>query len=272
MTTSAEWKGRVGEVWAEEVTALDPMLDQIGQHAMESMGDIAEKRVLDLGCGAGQTVAQLIARGAKVTGADISPDLIGFAKDRLADQAKFVLGDAGNMDLNGPYDHLYSRFGAMFFDAPVAAYSHIRDQVGADCHLTIACWADRMDNEWVTLPMSAARGLIPKSSRPAAGTPGPFGWEDPATFEPILAQSGWKNLSWHPVTVQVPISMGDNPDPVERAIVFVQRIGPLAGGMKDLEREAKEQLRDKLRDEFHKKLDGDMVALTGKAWIIKGQS
>jgi SAM-dependent methyltransferase len=47
------------------------------------LGDVADQRVLDAGCGAGTHAAELIRRGASVTGLDKSPGLLAIARRRL---------------------------------------------------------------------------------------------------------------------------------------------------------------------------------------------
>jgi SAM-dependent methyltransferase len=46
-------------------------------------GQVRGRRVLDAGCGAGAHAAELIARGAAVTGVDLSAGLLGIARERL---------------------------------------------------------------------------------------------------------------------------------------------------------------------------------------------
>ena len=54
------------------------------EYAFYLLGDIRGKSVLDLGCGSGENLVPLAMRGARVTGIDISPDLIELAKRRVA--------------------------------------------------------------------------------------------------------------------------------------------------------------------------------------------
>ncbi len=53
------------------------------EYAFYLLGDICGKAVLDLGCGTGENIVPLAERGAKVTGIDLSPDLIALAEERL---------------------------------------------------------------------------------------------------------------------------------------------------------------------------------------------
>jgi len=53
------------------------------QYAFYLLGDIRNKTVLDLGCGSGENIAPLLARGANVIGADVSPELVRLARKRV---------------------------------------------------------------------------------------------------------------------------------------------------------------------------------------------
>jgi SAM-dependent methyltransferase len=66
-------------------------------------------RVLDLGCGVGRWSRLVAARGAMVTGVDISPTMIGEARrrahsDGVADRCRFEVGDISALDLQGEFD------------------------------------------------------------------------------------------------------------------------------------------------------------------------
>jgi SAM-dependent methyltransferase len=56
------------------------------EYAFYLLGNVEDKTVLDLGCGTGENIPPLIARGANVIGIDISPDLIALAEQRLMNE------------------------------------------------------------------------------------------------------------------------------------------------------------------------------------------
>ena len=72
------------DVWASEVDPheLDPIRRAFcattpeTTYAFRALGELKGKRVLDLGCGAGETTAWLALQGAHVHGVDISPGMI----------------------------------------------------------------------------------------------------------------------------------------------------------------------------------------------------
>jgi SAM-dependent methyltransferase len=53
------------------------------EYAFHLIGNVEGKTVLDLGCGSGESIPALQARGARVVGVDLSPDLIQLAKERV---------------------------------------------------------------------------------------------------------------------------------------------------------------------------------------------
>ena len=82
--------------------------------------DLDGLRVLDAGCGAGQMTAELAERGALVTAVDISPSLVGIARNRLPAnlQARvtFVGGDMLSADLGG-FDHVVAMDSLIYYTA-----------------------------------------------------------------------------------------------------------------------------------------------------------
>ena len=53
------------------------------EYAFYLLGKVDGKTVLDLGCGSGESIPALVARGARVVGVDLSPDLIQLAAARM---------------------------------------------------------------------------------------------------------------------------------------------------------------------------------------------
>src|SRR4051794_4484793 len=59
-------------------------------------GDVAGRRILDAGCGAGPLFAALRDRGAVVTGFDASAKMLELARTRLGDDADLYVADLGD--------------------------------------------------------------------------------------------------------------------------------------------------------------------------------
>ena len=63
---------------------------------LDLAGDVAGRRILDVGCGAGPLLAALRERGALVTGVDSSTKMLELARQRLGDGADLHLADLSN--------------------------------------------------------------------------------------------------------------------------------------------------------------------------------
>jgi ubiquinone/menaquinone biosynthesis C-methylase UbiE len=80
---------------------------------LKLLGNVKEKKILDLGCGPGIYARELVEKGAKVKGLDISKKLIEIAKEECP-QADFKVGDAEKLPYkNNEFDIV---LGALFLD------------------------------------------------------------------------------------------------------------------------------------------------------------
>lgn len=81
--------------------------------------DLTGRRVLDAGCGAGQMVQELAARGADVVAVDISPSLVEIAEKRLApslrNRVTFASGDMLD-EAHGAFDHVIAMDSLIYYD------------------------------------------------------------------------------------------------------------------------------------------------------------
>ncbi|MCX8004460.1 MAG: magnesium protoporphyrin IX methyltransferase, partial [Burkholderiaceae bacterium] len=93
-------------------------------------------RVLDAGCGTGAMAQALAARGADVVAVDLSPRLVGLARERHAGAAaggciEFLVGDMLDAAL-GRFDHVVAMDSLIHYDA-------------ADIARCLAHWAPRTE-------------------------------------------------------------------------------------------------------------------------------
>src|SRR5262245_4591830 len=101
--------------WAEAYELIDLQLSALGLRAIEALGVGAGEIVLDIGCGAGQTLLQLAERvgtGGQVIGVDVAPSLLEIARRRTValGQVRLIQADAQSLDLpSGGTDAVFSR-------------------------------------------------------------------------------------------------------------------------------------------------------------------
>lgn len=268
MTTATDWTGRVGRTWAAEwqrtdrsFADLSPRLDA----AIRAAAPAGAFRAIDVGCGAGSTSLALAqARpDARVTGLDLSAELIAVAQTRATGRAtmSFQAGDAvASAQGLPPADLLVSRHGVMFFADPVAAFTGLRVAASPDAALVFSCFRDRADNPWAMDLIEQVTGARPQ---PITGyAPGPFGFADQATTAAILESAGWTTASV--ARVDFAYVAGAGLDPIADAADFFHHIGPLASALKTADDPA---LDDRLKSALMRYDRDGVVTFPASAWI-----
>ncbi|WP_129840055.1 class I SAM-dependent methyltransferase [Streptomyces sp. RFCAC02] len=87
------YHGALGDAFARH-SGTSPYNAYIDRPAvLELAGDVTGAHVLDVGCGAGYYAAELLARGARVTGVDGSAALLRHAAERVGGRAELRLHD-----------------------------------------------------------------------------------------------------------------------------------------------------------------------------------
>ena len=119
--------------WDQHLSPLGEILDQYHQGPdpntalmLDLLEPLQGRRVLDFACGAGLTCAWLAARGAEVTGIDVSPASIESARrllDALGLEADLVVGEIDDDDVlaGEPFDRVTGRWALHHVDTAAAA-------------------------------------------------------------------------------------------------------------------------------------------------------
>jgi len=230
---AAYWNEIAGPSWAEFQEGLDRQVAPLGRRAMAALAPKPGERILDIGCGAGQTsleLAQAVGAGGTVLAVDLSEPLLDIARRRTGGTPglEIAQGDAQTFAFAaGAFDAAFSRFGVMFFADPPAAFANIRRALKPGGRLAFVCWRTPGENPIMRLPMEAAGPLAPPPSPPEPGAPGPFAFADPDRVRGILASAGFTavELAAHDQKV----GSGD----LETALALALRIGPLGALLRE---------------------------------------
>jgi ubiquinone/menaquinone biosynthesis C-methylase UbiE len=249
------WNDQGAHSWARLQDRTDAQLEVLGLAVIERVMPLPGERVLDVGCGAGQTLLQLAERvgtHGRVVGVDISEPLLARARERVQqarfEQVEIVLGDAATQRFESAFDIVFSRFGVMFFEEPVAAFQNLRAALRPGGRLGFVCWQPMEKNPWVALPFAALRRLAPDQPLPALlepGKSGPFAFSDPNLVRSILEKAGFDEVTIEPREFR---SLLGGARTLDEAVEFSLEIGPCARFVSEAEPELAPALKAALRE------------------------
>lgn len=273
-----EWAGASGDNWVVHQQRLDLMLEAFGEAAIAAAGIAPADHILDIGCGAGATsfaLAERVGADGQVLGVDISPQLVARARSSAPAGAPvvFQLADAATAALpHAAFDLIFSRFGVMFFDDPVAAFAHMRAALRPDGRLAFACWRAPADNDWVRLPIAAIRPLVtPPPTDPLA--PGPFAFADRERVETILTAAGFAGIEMAPFDAVIPYGWGaTRAEAIDDAVRLASAVGPLSRALADQPDDIREKATAAVRAAFAERPGETSLFLDGAAWIVTAKN
>ena len=276
MASKDEWKGPMGERWARSLEPHERMMAESGAAAMDALGDVTGLRVLDLGCGGGRTTFALAERAGPegaATGLDVSAPLLERARARHEEagddpRISFAEADAAEWAAPAPFDALYSRCGAMFFEDEPAAYAHLRAQMRPGAPMALLVWAERERCLWGSLAPRVLEDLLGPLNAPGGETPGPFRWGRVEPKLAMLAAAGWTAPMARRLDHETPLSYGEDLDPLIRGVEHVFHGGPAARPLAQLSPEKQAEARARLFEALAPYVKGEYVRLPASAWIV----
>jgi SAM-dependent methyltransferase len=264
------WNGPAGERWARAQDRIDHHLGLITEALVAFAAPLPGERVLDIGCGGGTTALLLrerIGPDGAVTGVDISAPNLAVARARahaaMAD-VTFLEADASSHDFQPVFDLVFSRFGVMFFDEPVAAFANIRKALARDGRLAFVCWRTFKENEWAFAPYETALDLLPPQEAMDPHAPGPFAFADSARLRSILEQAGFRGVDVKPLDITV--NMGAT---VEDAVTEALTLGPLARAAAELDENARERIRTRIAPIVGKYRTPYGITPPAAVWLVR---
>lgn len=169
--------------WAELAEAHNrPLFEAV----LDAAGVVRATSVLDVGCGSGLALVLAAARGAVPTGIDISPGLLGIARERLP-EADLREGDMETLPFDdASFDAVLGVNSFQFAGDPERALREAARVLRPDGRLVVSLFAapERSQGTVVHRAMSA---LIPASD---AGDHAPYALSAPGGLEAALRDAG----------------------------------------------------------------------------------
>lgn len=273
-----DWNGDSGNRWAANLARLDVMLEEFGSAAIRAANAQPGEQILDIGCGSGTSTLALseqIGPDGYILGVDISEQLVEVASALApaTSPVEFRCADAAAAPLpSHAFDLLFSRFGVMFFDDPVAAFAHMRGALKPGGRLAFVCWRGAQENDWVRLPMAAIRDIVPPT--PAdPNAPGPFAFGDQQRLAGILAAAGFTAIDITPFDTTISYGGGATRDAaIDDALDMAFQVGPLSRALADQPDEVRAAAARAVRSAFAKRPGETSVLIDGAAWIVTARN
>jgi SAM-dependent methyltransferase len=271
-TEQAQAWSQQAQAWLELEAEHERVGGPPGQWAMDLLELKAGQRVLDVGCGAGETTLELAARvrpGGSAVGVDITPGLLDEARQRAADRGAgnvdYVYADAQVQDLGErEFDAAYSRFGVMFFADPVAAFANIRRALRPGGALSFVCWQSMSANGWMLLPCTAVSAVTGTPVPADSTAPGPFSLADPRRVAAVLDGAGFSSVTITPRADQVAL----DGDQIEAFAMTRTRIGAARAALADADDETRGRAVAAVRAALQARLQDGKVTMARGVLLV----
>ncbi|MBZ9744087.1 class I SAM-dependent methyltransferase [Mesorhizobium sp. CO1-1-7] len=266
---AALWNDASGKAWVEMQPILDEILAPFERLVVDAGYPGEGGNVLDIGCGAGATtlaVARRVGNNGRCVGLDISQPLVALATERTQAEevanASFEVGDAQTYAFeSGRFDAVVSRFGIMFFDDPVAAFSNIRQAARRGGKLAFVAWRSPAENDFMTTAGRAAAPFLPTAPAPDPDAPGQFAFADGAKVKRILEASGWSSIDVRQANLPCKIAEGD-------LMMYATRLGPLAAALREVDQATAEKIITVLPAAFAPFVKDGQARFNAACWLV----
>jgi SAM-dependent methyltransferase len=232
-----------------------------------AVGVRAGERVVDIGCGAGQTTREAARAAApgEVLGIDVSGPALERARQLAAadglDNVTYEEGDCQTYSFEPrSFDVAISRFGVMFFSDPVAAFGNIARALRPDGRFVALVWQRHGDNEWAVAIDEAVGSTMAEGMST-------FSLGDPDVTTRILERAGFDDIRFE--DVNEPMFFG--PD-VAAALEWVRGFQDVSESLARLDADARDRALERLRDVLAARRRGDCgVAFDSRAWLVSAR-
>jgi SAM-dependent methyltransferase len=266
------WNGPAGRAWVESQVLLDRLFTPFEALLVDAVAERGARYVLDVGCGTGATtlaMARLLDTGGSCTGVDISEPMIAAARARAGRQglpARFLCADAQAHPFEeASVDLVVSRFGVMFFDDPVRAFSNLWRATTPEGAIRFIAWRSAAENPFMTTAERAAAPLLPDLPPRRPDVPGQFAFADGDRVARILDASGWADVDVRPLDVACTLSDED-------LRAYVARVGPVGMALQDADDETRARVVDAVLPAFDRYRVGGEARFTAACWLVSARS
>lgn len=273
------WDGPLFERFVKYRHIVVGGLKQFGDEAMRAYPPPPGGRVLDIGCGFGDTtqqLAELVGPDGFAVGIDAAPRFVEAARAEAEQAAvanvRFDVVDVEAASFGERFDYAFSRMGTMFFANPVAALGNVRHALVPGGQLVMVVWRAKEENEWLYRAQVITERFVTKPEEydePTCG-PGPFAMANADTTSGILVSAGFEDVTLR--RCDLPFKAGND---VDEAVELTMDLGP-AGEILRLQGERAahlhEPIRRALREGMTQFAGPEGVSAPASTWIVTARA
>jgi len=273
------WNGVLFDRFVQYRHIVTAGLGAHGEEALRIHPPQLGERVLDIGCGFGDTsqrIGGLVGPDGSVLGIDAAERFIEMAEEEAraagAANVSFMVGDLQATEFEPSFDYAFSRMGTMFFANPVPAMRNVREALLPGGRLCMVVWRRKIENDWMHRAETVVEKFVQEpeeSDEPTCG-PGPFSMGDADVTSQILLSAGFEEVALR--RCDTPIKIGAD---LDEAVAFAMALGP-AGEVIRLAGDEAERIRPQIAAALREALaefDGpDGVIAPASTWIVSARA
>ena len=271
------WSGVLFDRWARYRDVLAVSIREFSDVAFDLCRPQPGERVLDVGCGLGETtrsLAELVGPTGEAVGIDAGERFVETATAEAAEagagNVSYMTGDVQVADMGSGFDLAFSRFGTMFFANPVAALRNVRSSLRPGGRLCMVVWRSKLANEWLYRGELVVEKYLERpeeTDEPTCG-PGPFSMANADTTSDIVAAAGFADVALR--RCDISYLMGRDMDQAMEVVMAIGPAGELIRLAKDDAEKIRPQLERELREAYADLEREDGVWAEASTWIVTG--
>jgi ubiquinone/menaquinone biosynthesis C-methylase UbiE len=270
------WNGQLFDIWIDYRDLVADGLRDHGEAALAANPPHESNRVLDIGCGLGDTtvrLAGLVGAAGHAHGVDVAERMIETAIEEAAEagveNVSFAACDVEVTKFDRTFDYAFSRMGTMFFANPVAALRNVRETLAPGGLLNMVVWRRKLDNEFMHRAELVVAEYLEEPEEydvPRCG-PGPFSMANADTVTDVLKQARYEDIRL--ARQDLPYKIGND---LEHAVAFNMALGPAAEVLR-MWGERVDDIRPKIAADLRAALadfvvDGGAVVAPASTWAV----
>jgi SAM-dependent methyltransferase len=174
-----------------------PSFRQYCQKALDLIGYIPGKNVIDIACGPGTLTLMLAESAADITAIDFSAGMLDIFR-RLAEEqsAKNVTihhMDGQKLELpHNTFDFGFSMFGLMFFPDRMAGFKELLRVLKPGARAAVSSWAPVTESPMMQLMFGSLRAAFPERPEPKTNM---LSLENPEFFQNEMTTAGFQDVT-----------------------------------------------------------------------------